>query len=64
MKLSEHVLRVLITKADHLNPEEMDAVEPQPIQPAKSGNPGTGPPMMIARPPRDDRGRAMTGRPR
>src|SRR5271170_4131032 len=29
--LSEDVLRVLITKADHLNQKEMEAVEPQPI---------------------------------
>jgi len=31
VKLSEEVLRVLITSADHLNTEEMAAVEPQPI---------------------------------
>ena len=29
----EEVLRVLITDADHLNQNEMEAVEPQPIQP-------------------------------
>ncbi|MBV8780801.1 MAG: 30S ribosomal protein S6, partial [Phycisphaerae bacterium] len=29
--LSEDVLRVLITEADHLNQSEMEAVEPQPI---------------------------------
>src|SRR5579862_2953693 len=28
--LSEQVLRVMITRADHLNAEEMNAVEPQP----------------------------------
>src|SRR5437667_11753928 len=33
VSLSEEVLRVLIVKADHLNKEEMAAVEPQPIQP-------------------------------
>ena len=31
VKLSEDVLRVLITRADHLNADEMAAVEPQPI---------------------------------
>jgi small subunit ribosomal protein S6 len=31
--LSEAILRVLVTRADHLNPEEMAAVEPQPIIP-------------------------------
>ena len=31
VRLSEEVLRVLVTKADHLNQKEMDAVEPQPI---------------------------------
>jgi len=32
VKLSEEVLRVLVLKADHLNLDEMKAVEPQPIQ--------------------------------
>jgi small subunit ribosomal protein S6 len=32
VQLSEEVLRVLITKADHLNEQEMSAVEPQPVQ--------------------------------
>ena len=31
VNLSEDVLRVLVTKADHLNEKEMEAVEPQPI---------------------------------
>lgn len=31
VKLSEEVLRVMITRADHLNQKEMEAVEPQPI---------------------------------
>jgi small subunit ribosomal protein S6 len=31
VRLSEQVLRVLITDADHLNEQEMAAVEPQPI---------------------------------
>jgi len=33
VSLSEDIIRVLITEADHLNPEEMSAVEPQPIIP-------------------------------
>jgi small subunit ribosomal protein S6 len=31
VKLSEDILRVLITDASHLNEKEMNAVEPQPI---------------------------------
>ena len=31
VNLSENMLRVLVTHADHLNQEEMNAVEPQPI---------------------------------
>jgi small subunit ribosomal protein S6 len=31
VKLSDEVLRVMVTKADHLNEDEMNAVEPQPI---------------------------------
>lgn len=33
VNLSDDVLRVLITDASHLNKEEMEAVEPQPVQP-------------------------------
>jgi small subunit ribosomal protein S6 len=32
VRLSEEILRVLVTRADHLNEQEMAAVEPQPIQ--------------------------------
>ncbi len=32
VNLSEQILRVLIVKADHLNEQEMNAVEPQPIE--------------------------------
>ncbi len=39
VKLSEDVLRVLITRADHLNETEMNAVEPQPIAPPVERNP-------------------------
>ena len=31
VKLSDDFLRVLVTRADHLNQQEMEAVEPQPI---------------------------------
>ena len=31
VKLSDEILRIMVTKADHLNEEEMNAVEPQPI---------------------------------
>lgn len=33
VKLSDEVLRVLVLRADHLNEQEMAAVEPQPIIP-------------------------------
>lgn len=33
VNLSEEILRVLVTRADHLNADEMAAVEPQPIVP-------------------------------
>jgi small subunit ribosomal protein S6 len=32
VNLSEDVIRVLVTSADHLKQSEMEAVEPQPIQ--------------------------------
>jgi ribosomal protein S6 len=31
VNLSDNILRVMVTKADHLNKQEMEAVEPQPI---------------------------------
>jgi len=31
VKLTDEILRVMVTKADHLNEQEMNAVEPQPI---------------------------------
>jgi small subunit ribosomal protein S6 len=31
VKLSDEILRVMVTRADHLNEAEMNAVEPQPI---------------------------------
>src|SRR5688572_21492205 len=33
VNLSEDIIRVIVTKADHLNQEEMEKVEPQPIVP-------------------------------
>ena len=39
VNLSEDVIRVLVTRADHLNETEMNAVEPQPIQPREERNP-------------------------
>ena len=59
VKLSEDVMRVLVTRADHLNEQEMNAVEPQPIQPREERNPWDRPDFN--RPPRrddrrDDRG--------
>jgi small subunit ribosomal protein S6 len=45
VKLSEEVLRALITRADHLNETEMAAVEPQPIAPPVERNPWDRPEM-------------------
>jgi small subunit ribosomal protein S6 len=45
VKLSEEVLRVLITRADHLNETEMAAIEPQPIAPPVERNPWDRPDM-------------------
>jgi small subunit ribosomal protein S6 len=39
VNLSEDILRVLVTHADHLNETEMAAVEPQPIQPREERQP-------------------------
>jgi ribosomal protein S6 len=38
VNLSEEVLRVMVTSADHLTQKEMAAVEPQPIQPREERN--------------------------
>jgi small subunit ribosomal protein S6 len=45
VKLSEEVLRAMITRADHLNETEMAAVEPQPIAPPVERNPWDRPDM-------------------
>ncbi len=39
VNLSEDIIRVLVTHADHLNETEMAAVEPQPIQPREERAP-------------------------
>lgn len=39
VELSDEILRVMVTKADHLNADEMAAVEPQPIVPREERNP-------------------------
>lgn len=58
VNLNEDVLRILITRADHLNKEEMAAVEPQPIQPREERNPWDRPGFNdTERPRRDDRPR-------
>jgi len=56
VKLSEEVLRALITRADHLNETEMAAVEPQPIAPPPERNPWDRPDMGRGGGFRDDRG--------
>jgi small subunit ribosomal protein S6 len=45
VNLSEEVLRVLVTHAEHLNETEMAAVEPQPIQPREERQSWDRPPM-------------------
>ena len=57
VNLSEEVLRVLVTHADHLNETEMNAVEPQPIQPREERAPWDRPSFNDDRrgPRRDDR---------
>jgi small subunit ribosomal protein S6 len=39
VRLSDIMLRVLILKADHLNEQEMAAMEPQPIAPPREDRP-------------------------
>jgi small subunit ribosomal protein S6 len=59
VKLSEEILRVLVTRADHLNETEMGSVEPQPIAPPPERNPWDRPDMGRGgydAPRRDDRG--------
>jgi small subunit ribosomal protein S6 len=62
VNLSEEVLRVLVTQADHLNEAEMAKVEPQPIQPREERAPWDRPDFNRPpgrggdRPPRRDEG--------
>ncbi len=53
VNLSEDILRVMVLKADHLNEQEMAAVEPQPIQPREERNSWDRP--SFDGPRRDDR---------
>jgi small subunit ribosomal protein S6 len=55
VKLSEDFLRVLVTTADHLSIEEMQAVEPQPIAPPQPERAPWDMPQND-RPDRSDRG--------
>jgi small subunit ribosomal protein S6 len=58
VKLSEEILRVLVTRADHLNEKEMGSVEPQPIAPPPERNPWDRPDMGRGgydRPQREER---------
>jgi len=63
VNLSEDILRVLVSKADHLNQKEMDSVEPQPIirEERPSWERDDRPPRRDDRggdrPPREDRPR-------
>ena len=60
-KLSDEVLRVMVTRADHLNEQEMNAVEPQPIvreeRPSWERGFDDRGPRRDDRGPRDDRPR-------
>jgi len=61
VKLSEEILRALVTRADHLNEKEMAAVEPQPIAPPPERNPWDRPDFNAPRGgydrgPREERG--------
>ena len=55
VQLSEEVLRVMVTRADHLNKDEMEAVVPQPIEPKIERTPLWEEPRYD-RGPRGDRG--------
>jgi small subunit ribosomal protein S6 len=67
VNLSDQILRVLVTKADHLNQAEMDAVEPQPIQPREERNTWDRPaweerPPSRGRPRHDESPEAAVGK--
>ena len=54
VKLSDEILRVMVTRADHLNEQEMNAVEPQPI--VREERPSWERSFDDRGPRRDDRG--------
>jgi small subunit ribosomal protein S6 len=63
VELSDQMLRVMVTKADHLNETEMAAVEPQPILPREERNPWDRPQWEDRPAPRrDSRGPGRPGR--
>jgi len=55
VNLSDQILRVLVTRADHLNAKEMAAVEPQPVV-VREERSSWERPSYDDRPPREDRG--------
>ena len=61
VKLSDEILRIMVTKADHLSEDEMNAVEPQPIvreeRPSWERGFDDRPPRRDDRGPRDERPR-------
>ena len=61
VRLSEQVLRVLITRADHVNETEMAAVEPQPIAPPREDRPSWETDSRPRRPRRDDKDESSEG---
>jgi small subunit ribosomal protein S6 len=62
VELSDQILRVIVTKADHLNEEEMAKVEPQPIQPREERNPWDRPQWEERREDGGPRGDRSAGR--
>jgi len=56
VKLNEDFIRVMVTRADHLNETEMAAVEPQPIAPPREERSWDRPSYDDRGPRRDDRG--------
>ena len=64
VELSDQMLRVMVTKADHLNETEMAAVEPQPIIPREERNSWDRPQWEDRPAPRrDSRDSRPSGRP-
>jgi small subunit ribosomal protein S6 len=63
VSLSEEVLRVLVSRADHLNKDEMEAAQPQPPQPREErpswDRPDFNRPMREDRGPREEQPREV-----